>query len=95
MKTQVNKSQLMKKAWNIFKGNNPFNYSFSAALRRAWEVEKENVEYYKRVAEKAEERARWTTINSERNSTKVSHSFSTGILNYYNGAGSENRYFGD
>lgn len=40
MKTQVNKSRLMKRAWAIYKGVNPYSYSFSAALRRAWEVGK-------------------------------------------------------
>ena len=47
MKTmsKYNKSQIMKRAWNIYKGNNPYSYSFSAALRRAWEVEKAMIEY--------------------------------------------------
>ena len=32
MKTtsKYNKSQIMKRAWNIYKGNNPYSYSFSA-----------------------------------------------------------------
>ena len=51
MKAQVNKSKLMKRAWNIYKGNNPYSYSFSAALRRAWAVEKEYLEYNERKAE--------------------------------------------
>ena len=45
MKTQVNKSRLMKMAWTIYKCVNPYSYSFSAALRRAWEVEKATLEY--------------------------------------------------
>ena len=30
MKTmsKYNKSQIMKRAWNIYKGNNPYSYSF-------------------------------------------------------------------
>lgn len=42
MKTRINKSEVMKRAWKIFRGKNPYSYSFSAALRRAWFVEKEN-----------------------------------------------------
>lgn len=53
MKAKVNKSQLFRRAWNIYNGNNPYSYSFSAALRRAWEVEKANVEYAEREATKA------------------------------------------
>lgn len=36
--SKYNKSQIMKRAWNIYKGNNPYSYSFSAALRRAWRL---------------------------------------------------------
>lgn len=55
MKTtsKYNKSQIMKRAWNIYKGNNPYSYSFSAALRRAWEVEKATIEYNERKAKRA------------------------------------------
>ena len=40
MKQAIDKSKVMRRAWNIFRGNNPYSWSFSAALRRAWEVEK-------------------------------------------------------
>lgn len=53
MKTEVNKSKLMKRAWAIYKGVNPYSYSFSAALRRVWEVEKATLEYEAREARKA------------------------------------------
>lgn len=53
MKSQVNKSKLMKRAWTIYRGVNPSSYSFSAALRRAWEAEKATLEYEAREARKA------------------------------------------
>lgn len=34
----INKSNLMKRAWNIFKGGDALN--FSSALKMAWEIEK-------------------------------------------------------
>lgn len=51
--SKYNKSEVMKRAWTIFKGNTPYSYSFSAALRRAWEVEKANAEYMERKARMA------------------------------------------
>lgn len=28
MKTRINKSEVMKRAWKIFRGKNPYSYSF-------------------------------------------------------------------
>lgn len=53
MTTTISKSQVMKRAWRIFKGSNPYSYSFSASLRRAWHVEKANIRYEAEQAEQA------------------------------------------
>ena len=45
MKTRVNKTEVMKRAWTIFKNNKSLFPTFSLALTRAWEVEKATVVY--------------------------------------------------
>jgi len=96
MKATINKSNLMKRAWNIFRGNNPYSYSFSAALRRAWEVEKETIAYMERKAAEAAEAARWAAIRAERrsNPVEVSDSLMAGCAEYYRNA-PRGTYFGD
>ncbi len=92
MKTQVNKSRLMKRAWAIYKGVNPYSYSFSAALRRAWEVEKAALEYEAREARKtaieAENAARSTRIGN------ASAAWVAGAAAHYSNA-RPGQYFGD
>ena len=92
MKTQVNKSRLMKRAWAIYKGVNPYSYSFSAALRRAWEVEKATLEYEVREARKtaieAENAARSTRIGN------ASAAWVAGAAAHYSNA-RPGQYFGD
>ena len=92
MKTQVNKSRLMKRAWAIYKGVNQYSYSFSAALRRAWEVEKATLEYEAREARKtaieAENAARSTRISN------ASVAWAVGAAAYYSNA-RPGQYFGD
>lgn len=85
MKATINKSQLMKRAWNIFRGNNPYSYSFSAALRRAWEIEKANIAYEAKKATEEAERARIAAYQAERrnNPIEVSESFMAGCAAYY------------
>ena len=92
MKTQVNKSRLMKRAWAIYKGVNPYSYSFSAALRRAWEVEKAALEYEAREARKAAIEAE----NSARakRTGNVNASWMTGAAASYSNA-RPGQYFGD
>ena len=93
MKTQVNKSRLMKRAWAIYKGVNPYSYSFSAALRRAWEVEKATLEYEAREARKA-------AIEAENAAARAKHtsvtnvSWMAGAAAYYSNA-RPGQYFGD
>ena len=90
--SKYNKSQIMKRAWNIYKGNNPYSYSFSAALRRAWEVEKATLEYEAREARKttieAENAARSTRIGN------ASVAWAVGAAAYYSNA-RHGQYFGD
>ena len=94
MKTtsKYNKSQIMKRAWNIYKGNNPYSYSFSAALRRAWEVEKATIEYNEREAKRAAIEAE-TAARSARISN-VSAGWAAGAISYYSNA-RPGQYFGD
>ena len=84
--SKYNKSQIMKRAWNIYKGNNPYSYSFSAALRRAWEVEKATLEYEAREARKA-------AIEAKRISNADTY-WAAGAAAYYNNA-RPGQYFGD
>ena len=90
MKTQVNKSRLMKMAWTIYKCVNPYSYSFSAALRRAWEVEKAMIEYNEREAK----RAAIETENAAAKTVRISNAWTIGCLNYYQNARLD-QYFGD
>lgn len=91
MKTtsKYNKSQIMKRAWNIYKGNNPYSYSFSAALRRAWEVEKATIEYNEREAKRAAIEA-----ETAARSARISNAWTIGCLDYYQNA-RPGQYFGD
>lgn len=55
MKTEkINKSAVMKRAWNIYRGKYHYSNSFGECLRRAWQVEKDNIVYR---AKQAEEKA--------------------------------------
>jgi hypothetical protein len=92
MKTtsKYNKSQIMKRAWNIYKGNNPYSYSFSAALRRAWEVEKAMIKYNEREAKRAAIEAE----NAAAKAKRISNAWTIGCLDYYQNA-RPGQYFGD
>jgi len=92
MKTtsKYNKSQILKRAWNIYKGNNPYSYSFSAALRRAWEVEKATIEYNEREAKRAAIKAE----NAAAKTVRISNAWTIGCLDYYQNA-RPGQYFGD
>ena len=93
MKTQVNKSRLMRRAWAIYKGINPYSYSFSAALRRAWEVEKATIEYEAREARKAAIEAENSAARAKRTGN-VDASWMAGAAAYYGNA-RPGQYFGD
>ena len=84
MKTRINKSEVMQRAWKLFRGKNPYSYSFSAALRRAWFVEKENA---RAEIERIERAAAVIPSHSDMPLLDASR--------YYNGADSYGRYFGD
>ncbi len=62
MKPTINKSQVMKRAWNIYRGHNLYSHSFSASLRRAWWVEKDTIRYEAEKVELAVERARLDAV---------------------------------
>lgn len=84
----------MKRAWNIFRGNNPYSYSFSAALRRAWEVEKSTVAYNARKAEEAANMARIETLQASRINETANYAFMAGCAKYYSNA-RPGQYMGD
>ena len=86
MKTRINKSEVMKRAWKIFRGRNPYSYSFSAALRRAWVVEKANAEYAAREARKETVKSAYSPV--------MSAEFEAGCTAYYRNA-VQGQYFGD
>lgn len=83
----------MRRAWAIYKGNNPYSYSFSAALRRAWEVEKATLEYEAREARKAAIEAENSTARAKRTGN-VNASWMSGAAAYYSNA-RPGQYFGD
>lgn len=111
MKPTYNKSRIMTIAWRIYKrrGNNPYCRTFSAALSRAWYVEKETVRYEMeqaareaaRAEQEAHERAiaalRASMTEAERKAEEQARQESRDrwCNEYYNGAGSRGRYFGD
>ena len=45
METKIDKSKVMKRAWGIYCLNMTLYSSFSACLKRAWQIEKENMVY--------------------------------------------------
>lgn len=54
---KINKSEVMKKAWEIFKNCRGMFPTFSLALERAWKVVKANVKYRLEQAKEAEMKA--------------------------------------
>ena len=97
MKATISKSAVMNRAWNIFRGNNPYSCSFSAALRRAWYVEKETIIYDARKAAEAAEKARLAALREERrnNPIEVGDSYMAGCAAYYAAGMGGRIYYGD
>lgn len=96
MQTTINKSNLMKRAWNIFKGNNAWSGNFSMSLRRAWEIEKANIVWEAKKAAEAAERERIAAYQAERrnNPVEVSEAFMAGCAAYYSNS-RPGQYMGD
>ena len=94
MKTTINKSRIMKRAWSIFKGSNPYSYSFSASLRRAWEVEKANIASEIKQAEKAAEKAELAAYRAKKAESTPNYSFMATCADQYKNA-ARGTYFGD
>jgi hypothetical protein len=99
MTTQISKSDVMKRAWSIYKNHRNMFPTFSLALTRAWFVEKESLKYRQQQEAIAadEERERIWKVSDEYKTimakTKALHNAM--MYDYYNGAGSQRRYFGD
>ena len=85
----INKSSVMTRAWKIFRGNSEFSYSFSASLKRAWQVEKEN------ASPKVEEVEVIIVQRSVEPVNRNDEAIHAAMFDYYHGAGSQGRYFGD
>ena len=99
MKTTINKSAVMKRAWNIFRGTNLYSYSFSAALSRAWEVEKANIAYQAQKAKEEAEEAQLEVYRSgdeykSYRASGMSAAYVAGCAAYYANA-PRGTYFGD
>lgn len=109
MKPTYNKIRIMTLAWRIYRGRTPYSYSFSAALSRAWYVEKETARYEAEQAareaaraerlerEKAMAARRASMSEAERAAEEQARTESRDrwCNEYYNGADSRGRYFGD
>jgi hypothetical protein len=86
--TNYNKSEIMKRAWSIYRGTSIYSVSFSIALSRAWEIEKENKAYEAKQAEIAN--TTWGT--AKRGSIMFDmNSLANDITNFYR----NNTYNGD
>ena len=90
METTINKSDVFKRAWKIFRGHSEFSYSFSSSLKRAWWVEKENATP---KVEKEECKVEIFQVIAEATKPQVSSCVITqeAYDNFYRGC----RYFGD
>lgn len=85
---KISKSEVMTKAWAIYKNCRKMFPTFSEALRRAWEVTKENVANRIKKAEieaQTWQRVENTTIGEDMNR------FAESLTNFY----STNGYHGD
>ena len=87
MKTIINKSKLMKRAWTIYYNSIntttwTYNLTFAESLKRAWMLEKKEVEARANLA--AGIKPKYESVP-----------FYAGAYDYYHGAGSAGRYFGD
>lgn len=85
----------MSRAWSIYKGNNPFNSSFSASLRRAWVVEKAEIAYAAKKAEEAQRKAEIAERDSKRGDNWQSSNFNHAAIAEYYSTAPRGTYFGD
>lgn len=92
---RVSKSDVMKKAWTIYKKTSYNSFitdskrRFASCLERAWQAEKENVIYRAKQAEEKEREERNKDL--PRNNSLNMVALAGSLLNYY----SNNRYNGD
>lgn len=91
MKSKVNKSNLLKRAWNIYRGTSIYSFSFSDSLKRAWEIEKANIAYTERKEREAAEKINLKSSNVASNWNKIMGSY---IADQYANAPA-GTYFGD
>ena len=103
MKSKINKSQLMQRAWNIYRGRSAWSGNFSCSLRKAWEVEKANIAYEEEKAARAAEQARVDALREERRRNNIDtdamwrdamESLGPAIAAWYDNA-PHGTYFGD
>ena len=104
MKTTIDKSKVMKRAWSIFRLNMSMYRTFAECLKRAWEIEKKNIIYraeqeaiaaaeIQRLCRQAElhEKMKWQPVDPYAGIREY-------LMNYYGNPFNERgqrRYFGD
>ena len=89
MKATINKSQLMKRAWGIYRmgqNNRKYRTTFADALRRAWRMEKNAVAMINRVAELPEPTPKVEAPMS---------AYDAGLIEYYQAGSGGRIYYGD
>lgn len=79
-KSRYNKSEIMKRAWAIYKsGHSFYSISFSISLGRAWEIAKQNRATEMRKAEEQIWTNNWNSNNMSFNLNRIA----TTLSNYY------------
>lgn len=98
MKNTINKSQLMKRAWDLYRNHRDSYdfYLFKNCLRRAWEIEKSNIAHEQRKFEEAANEARFEALRKERSNKPFEHGteFYAGMREFYTNA-RRGQYMGD
>jgi hypothetical protein len=93
IKIKNEKNEKGKRAWSIFRSPVPHKYkdSFSASLKRAWQVEKENIEWEEAKRKKAAEPK--PVVNRDYDINRIMSHCAPAIEDYY--ACRHGRYCGD
>lgn len=90
MKPTYNKSEVMRRAWEIFTHCRKMYPTFSLALSRAWEVEKANLAKKIKDAEIAENT--WVSVSrGDQSIGDIMNGMADSLINYYR----TNTYNGD
>lgn len=101
MKTTIDKGQVMRRAWRIYRQKKyTSKFGFRYALIDAWDIEKRNAAYAQRKAEEAADRAIMAARKAEALKERrgadmpIVHDFREALINWYSNA-PRGTYFGD